>query len=271
MPRVIWKGSISFGLVNVPIGLYSAVSSSDRLSFTQLDSRDRSPVGYRRVNKETGEEVDWDDIVKGYEYEEGKYVIMGDEDFQAADRELTRTVEILHFVEGSEIETMFFDKPYYLVPQKGGEKGYALLRETLRRTDKVGIASVVLKTRQHIGALLARDRALVLELLHFSHELRNPDQFDLPGEDLDELGVREQEVEMARNLVEGMVEPWEPEQYRDEYRDAVLERIREKVEAGETEAVTEPEEPAPEEEETQVVDMMDLLKRSLEREQERAG
>lgn len=263
MARSIWKGSIRFGLVNVPVGLYSAEARED-LSFTLLDRRDLSPVGYQRINKSTGEEVPWDDIVKGYEHEEGDYVVLGDEDFRQANPEATQTVDILTFVDAEAIAPMLFDRPYYLAPTAQGEKGYALLREALERTGKAGIALVVLRTRQHLAALLPHGDVLLLELLRFAHELRQPEEMDLdvPGRDLDELGISDKEVKMAERLIEGMVEEWDPEAYRDRYREDLLALIDRKVEAGETETVAAPvEEEAGRE--PQVVDIMTLLKKSV--------
>jgi DNA end-binding protein Ku len=261
MAHAIWKGSLRFGLVNVPVGIYPA-EDADELSFTLLDRRDLSPVGYQRINKSTGEEVDWDDIVKGYEYEEGEYVVLGDEDFKRANPEATQTVDILAFVDASEIDPVYFDRPYYLAPTKGGDKGYAILREALAETGKAGIAKVVLRTREHLSAVLPRGKALILELLRFEHELRDEKGLDLPGESLSQLKVTKREIEMAGQLVNGMVEPWDPSQYQDEYRDDLMARIKEKVKKGETEVIPEPEEEEGEKE-PQVIDIMDLLKRSL--------
>lgn len=263
MAQAVWKGSIRFGLVNIPVGVYPA-EQSDELSFTLLDRRDLSPVGYQRVNKSSGEEVPWDEIVKGYEHEEGEYVVLGDEDFKQANPEATQTVDIVTFVELAEIDPVYFERPYYLTPLKTGEKGYALLREALKRTGKAGVAKVVLRTRQHLAAVFPRGRALVLELLRFDHELRDTGELGLPDEEPAELGITDKEIAMAERLIEGMVETWDPTQYRDEYRDDLLARIEEKIEAGETETVAEPAGEAAPAVEPQVVDIMELLKRSVE-------
>lgn len=264
MPRALWKGNISFGLVNIPVGLFPAEQKADGLSFVQLDQRSMSPIGYKRYNKSSGDEVPWDDIVKGYEYEPGRYVVLTDEDFERANVKATHTVEILDFVDGDEIEPIYFDKPYYLAPTTENAKGYALLRETLRRTKKVGIARVVIRTREHLAAVMARGDLLILEILRFPYEVRSADDLEVPGNDLDELGVTDKELKMAELLVDQMVEEWEPGKYQDRYRDDLLARIREKIEAGETEAVA-----AGEEEEvpagSDVLDIMDLLKRSVDR------
>lgn len=264
MARALWKGSISFGLVNIPVGLYSAEDRDEGISFTQLDRRSMSPIGYRRYNKATGEEVPWDEIVRGYEYENGRYVVLGDEDFERANPKASRTVEILDFVDASEIEPVYFDKPYYLAPTGTTSKGYALLRETLRRTGKIGIARVVIRTREYLAAVIARGSVLVLEVLRYPYEIRSPADLEVPPEDLESVGVTEKELKMAERLVGEMVESWEPAKYRDRYRDDLLARIQEKIQAGETEAVVE-EEAAEEEAGAEVVDIMSLLKRSVER------
>jgi len=264
VPQTIWKGSLRFGLVHIPVGLYSA-EEQDELSFTMLDRRDYSPVGYQRVNKSTGEEVPWDEIVKGYEYEDGEYVVLGEEDFRRANPEATQSVDIASFVDADAIEPEYFDKPYYLAPTKGGEKPYAILREALASSGKVGIGRVVLRTREHLAAVIPRGRALVLELLRFPSELRGTDELELPSEGLQDAGVTKKEIAMAEQLVEGMTEEWDPSEFRDEYRDDILARIEEKIEAGETKVVPEAEDKAAERAEPEVVDIMELLKKSLEK------
>ena len=258
MARAIWKGSISFGLVNIPVGLYSA-EKRDELHFGLLDRRNMSPIHYKRVNEKTGREVPWDEIVRGYEYEEGHYVVLSDDDLKRANPEATQTVDILDFVEGEEISPLYFDKPYYLGPQKKGAKSYALLRETLRRTGKVGIAKVVIRTRQYLAAVVPQDDALVLNLLRFEDELRDADDLELPH---GLAGVTEKELQMAEKLVEGMADEWDPEKYRDDYRSDLLKLIKKRVESGKTEEV----EPLPEmpKDEGKVVDLMLLLKQSVE-------
>jgi DNA end-binding protein Ku len=267
MPRALWKGNISFGLVNIPVGLFPAEQKAEGLSFVQLDQRSMSPIGYRRYNKSSGDEVPWDDIVKGYEYEPGRYVVLGDEDFERANVKASHTVEILDFVDADEIEPIYFDKPYYMAPSTENGKGYALLRETLRRTRKVGIARVVIRTREHLAAVMARGDMLLLELLRYPYEVRSAEDLEVPGNDLGELGVTDKELKMAELLVEQMVESWEPDKYKDRYRDDLLARIREKIDAGQTEAVAAGEEEEEEEVSagSDVLDIMDLLKRSVER------
>src|SRR5688572_5493657 len=225
--RAIWKGSISFGLVNIPIGLYPATRKED-ISFRQLRADDLSPIRYKRVADADGEEVPWEKIVKGYEYEKGQFIIVKDEDFEKAMPEATQSIDITEFVDLSEIDPMFFDKPYYLEPQKGGKKAYALLRETLKETGKVGIARVVIKTRQHLAAVKPKEDALVLELMHFPEEVLEPAGLDLPREE--KLGKKE--MDMAKSLVETMTGEWNPEEFHDDYREKLLKIIEAKVANG---------------------------------------
>jgi DNA end-binding protein Ku len=263
MPRVIWKGSISFGLVHVPIALYSG-EERDELHFTMLDKTDLSPVGYKRVNKTTGNEVPWEDIVRGYEYEKGHYVVLSEEELRLANIEATQTVEIVDFVSAQDIPMVYYDKPYFLEPDKRGEKGYALLRETLRRTKKAGIARLVLRERQHIAVLLPYDDMLLLNLLRYKNELRDTSQFKTPKENLIELGIKKPEMDMAERLVESMVTKWKPEQYHDEYRDDVLQMIDEKIKAGETEVLKEEVSEAPMRKTAEIIDLMAALKKSVQ-------
>ncbi len=208
MAHAIWKGSISFGLVQIPVGLYSGEKRED-LNFTMLDKKDLSPVGYKRYNKNTGEEVGWNDVLKGYEYEEGQYVVLSEEDLKNANPKATQTVEILDFVDADEIPPEYFDKPYYLAPTKKGTKGYALLRETLKKTGKTGIAKVVIHTREYIAALLPQGNLLVLDILRYPYEIRDTSDLEIPGE-TSELGVTDKEIKMAEMLVQGMVDKWAP-------------------------------------------------------------
>src|SRR5438128_7967754 len=213
--RAIWKGSISFGLVNIPIALYPA-TRKEELSFRLLRKSDLSPVNYRRVAEKDGKEVPWDQIVKGYEYEKGKYIVLKDEDFQRVDLEATQTVDIQDFVDLDEIDPMFFYKPYYLEPQKGGDKAYALLRDSLKDKKKVGIAKVMIKTRQYLAGVKPEDGALVLELMHFADELADSEKLHLPRK----MEVGKREMSMAKALVDSMSSKWDPKKYRDDYREA---------------------------------------------------
>jgi DNA end-binding protein Ku len=201
MSRVLWKGAIVFGLVNIPVSLYSGTRSAS-LDFDYLDRRDYAPVGYRRINKRTGKPVDWDDIVKGYEYETGEYVVMSDEDFRLANPVATQTIEIVSFVDAAAIDPVYYDTPYRLAPGKRAEKGYALLRETLKKTGKAGIAQVVIRTRQHLAALRPQGDALVLDTLRYADEILPFDELELPKGSVAKLTSKEQS--MATKLVEEM-------------------------------------------------------------------
>jgi DNA end-binding protein Ku len=254
--RAIWKGSISFGLVNIPIALYPA-TRKEEFSFRLLRRTDLSPVNYKRVAEKDGKEVPWDDIVKGYEYEKGKYVVLRDEDFQRVDLEATQTVDIQDFVHQEEIDPMFFYKPYYLEPQKGGDKAYALLRESLEKSKKVGIAKVVIKTRQYLAGVKPEGDALVLELMHFAEELADTSKLHVPKK----IEVGRREINMATALVDSMSSKWNPEKYHDDYREALMEVIEEKVEAGGKEIAEKPKKaPKP----TKVIDLVSVLQKSLE-------
>jgi DNA end-binding protein Ku len=265
MPRVLWKGAISFGLVHIPVGLYSA-EKRNNFDLTMLDRRDMKPVGFKRYNKETGEEVPWDQIVKGYEYEKGRYVVLTDEDFRRANVEATQTIDILRFVEEKEIAPMYFETPYYLAPDRRGEKGYALLRETLQQTRKVGIANVVIRTRQYVAALIPVDDMIVMNTLRYAEEVRAADELDVPPKNLKAVGVTPRETEMAVKLVDEMTGDWNPKDYRDTYHEDLLKLIDKRIKAGETEIVsaTDAEETDEEPSRGEVVDLMALLKRSVQ-------
>ena len=256
MARAIWKGSVSFGLVNIPIALYPA-TRREELKFRLLRKSDLSPVNYKRVAEKDGKEIAWDQIVKGYEYEKGKYVVLKDEDFQRVDLEATQTVDIQDFVDQEEIDPMFFYKPYYLEPQKGGDKAYALLRDALKDSGKVGIAKVVIKTRQHLAGVKPEDGALVLELMHFADELADTGKLHVPKKT--EVGKRE--MNMAKSLIDSMSAKWNPKKYKDDYREALMEVIEEKVEAGGKEIEEKPRKaPKP----TKIIDLVSVLQKSLE-------
>jgi DNA end-binding protein Ku len=254
--RAIWKGSISFGLVNIPIALYPA-TRKEELKFRLLRKSDFSPVNYKRVAEKDGKEVPWNQIVKGYEYDKGKYIVLKDEDFQRVDLEATQTVDIQDFVDLDEIDPVFFYKPYYLEPQKGGDKAYALLRDSLQESKKVGIAKVVIKTRQYLAGVKPEDGALVLELMHFAEELADTSKLHIPKK----VEVGKREMNMATQLIDSMSSKWSPDKYRDEYRDALMEVIEEKVEAGGKEIEEKPKKaPTP----TKVIDLVEVLQKSLE-------
>ena len=253
--RAIWKGNISFGLVNIPIALYPA-TRREELKFRLLRAKDHSPVNYKRVAEKDGKEVPWGEIVKGYEYEKGKFVVLNEKDFQRVDLEATQTVDIQDFVDLDEIDPMYFYKPYYLEPQKGGDKAYVLLREALADGKKVGIAKVVIKTRQYLAGVKALKHALVLELMHFAEELLDAEKLNVPKK----LEVGKREKEMAEALVKSMSSKWDPEKYHDDYREALMEVIEEKVEAGGKEIKEKPKEKKPS---TKVIDLVAVLQESL--------
>jgi len=252
--RAIWKGAISFGLVNIPIALYPA-TRSEELKFRLLRASDQSPVNYKRVAEADGKEVPWDQIVKGYEYEKGKFIILKDEDFQRVDIEATQTVDIIHFVNLAEVNPIFFHKPYYMEPQKGGDKAYVLLREALESSGKIAIAKVVIKTRQHLAAVKPQEKGLMLELMHFATELLDIDEYKLP----DTKAVGKKELQMARALVDSMSREWQPEEYVDEYRKGLEKVIEEKITKGEeaTPAPVKRKKP------TNVIDLVSVLQESL--------
>jgi len=255
--RAIWKGSISFGLVNIPIALFPA-TRKEELKFRLLREKDLSPVNYKRVAEKDGKEVPWDQIVKGYEYEKGKYVVLKDDDFQRVDLEATQTVDIQDFVELDEINPMFFYKPYFLEPQKGGDKAYVLLRDALADSGKVGIAKVVIKTRQYLDGVKPQGHALVLELMHFAEELAGAEKLKVPKK----LKPGKREMDMAEALLNSMSGKWNPEKYKDDYREALMEVIEEKVESGGKTIEKKPREKKPS---TKVIDLVAVLQESLAR------
>jgi DNA end-binding protein Ku len=259
MARALWKGSISFGLVNVPVLLHTAEARANEIEFTLLDKDGLQPVHYERVDGE-GRVVPFADIVKGYRHADGRYIVLTDEDFARANVEATQTVDILDLVRADEIAPYFYDTPYYLVPQKSGIKGYALLREVLAKSGYVAVSKVVIRTRQHIAALIPRGRLLVLDVLRYAYELREPEDLELPGSDLAELGITDREVAAAESLVEAMVEPWDAARYHDTYHDDLLKMIEEKAATG----VTRPAPPRPAAAQSNVVDIMGLLKQSVD-------
>ncbi len=260
MARGLWKGAISFGLVNVPVELHSAKRRTSELDMTMLDKRDLAPVGYKRVNKATGKEVPWAEVVKGYEYRNDKYVVLSDEDFRRANPEAAKTVDIQAFVELADIAPQYFETPYYLIPGKRGEKAYALLRDTLKKAGKAGIATVMVRTKQYLAALIAQDELLVLNTLRYHDELKKASEFEIP-----DAKVSAKEMDMAMRLVDDMADKWQPARYKDTFKDDLLKRIEEKVEAGQTEEITEPEKSAREPKSADVVDLMSLLKKSIEK------
>ncbi|HYY59843.1 MAG TPA: Ku protein [Burkholderiales bacterium] len=263
MARGLWKGAISFGLVNVPVELFSAQKRSAELDLTMLDKRDLAPVGYKRVNKASGKEVPWEDVVKGYEYEDDKYVVLSEEDFRRANPEAAKTVDILAFVDLADITPEYFETPYYLAPGKRGEKAYALLRDAMAKAGKAGIATVVIRTKQYLAALVPQDEALILNTLRYHDELKSAKDLDIP-EKLKGAKATAKELDMALTLIEDMADDWKPEKYRDTYHEDLMQRIEEKIKAGQTEEITEPEKEERPAKGAEVIDLMSLLKKSVE-------
>jgi DNA end-binding protein Ku len=257
--RMIWKGHISFGLVNIPVALQPAEARNE-LDFTLLDERDLSPIGYRKVNKRTGKEVPGDRITRGFEHRKGRYVIVTDEDLRRASPERTQRIDILSFADPAEVAPMFYDRPYYLAPVAKSEKGYTLLREALRRTGKAGIASVVVRTRQYLAMLTVDESVLVLVLLRFASELRDPRAVGAPA-GAKGAGITDREIRMAEQLVRDMSEPWNPAQYRDQYRSELMAFIRKRARSGREEEPKPAK--APRTKPAEVIDLMELLKRSV--------
>lgn len=260
MSRALWKGAISFGLVHVPVELYSA-EKRNALDFDMLDRRDMNPVGYQRINKETGKVVPWDEIVKGYEHKKGEYVVVTEEDFRRANVEATQTIDIINFVNLAEIPLIYFDTPYYLAPGRGGDKGYALMRQTLKRADKAGIAQVVIRSRQRLAALVPDGDLLILNTLRYNYEIRLHDEVKVPSGKKAAASARE--VAMALKLVEEMSDRWQPQKYHDTYHEDLLKHIRKKIRSGDTETVEEPEQPAEGRRSAEIIDLVSLLKRSI--------
>jgi DNA end-binding protein Ku len=263
MARGLWKGAISFGLVNVPVELFSAQKREAGLDLTMLDRRDMAPVGYKRVNKSTGKEVPWEDVVKGYEYADDKYVVLSEEDFRRANPEASKTVDIMAFVDLADIAPQYFETPYLLAPGKRGEKAYALLRDAMAKAGKAGIATVVIRTKQYLAALVAQGDALILNTLRYHKELKTPQDIDL-DEKLKGAKVSAKEIDMALRLIDDMTDDWQPAKLHDTYHEDLLKRIEEKVKAGETEEITEPQKEEKAAKSADVIDLMSLLKKSVE-------
>ena len=260
MPRTIWKGAVSFGLVHIPVALVPATTRQG-IDFDWLDKRSMDRVGYKRINKTTGEDIDSENIVKGVEYEKGHYVVISDDEIKGAHPKATQTVDIVAFVDAKDISFLYIDTPYYLTPDRRGEKVYALLRETLIQTGKVGIANVVLRNKQHLAVVMPLGKALVMNTLRWADEVRGVEYLELKDEALDP-DLAERELDMAKRLVEDMTEKWKPEQYKDTFQDQIMELVEKKAREGKLEAVGGPEE-AVERRSADVIDLTELLKRSL--------
>jgi len=263
MARAIWTGNLSFGLLNVPVALMSGTRSTD-ISFRMLDARDRKPIRFERVNAETGDEVPWKDIVKAFEYDKGSYVVIDKEDIASAAPETHESVEIEAFVDEDAIDVRYFDKPYVLVPGKKAEKGYVLLRETLRKAKKVGVARVVIRTREYLSAVMPLGDALVLILMRYPQEVVDPAEYKLPEGKTGDYRVSPKELEMATQLVDSMATKWNPEDYHDEFRERLTDIIRKRIkQKGATTKVLEAHDEPQEGAATNVVDFVALLQKSL--------
>jgi DNA end-binding protein Ku len=261
--RPIWNGILSFGLLNVPVSLMSGERKID-LSFRMLDARDNTPIRYERVNAETGEEVPWKDIVKAFEYDKGSYVVLEAEDIKSAAAESHETIDIDTFVEASEISPQYFEKPYVLVPGKKAEKGYVLLRETLKRTGRIGIAKVVIRTREYLCAVMPQGDALLLIILRYPQEVIAVDDYVLPSGKAEAYRVTDRELKMAEQLIESMAGKWNPREYKDEFRDRLSKVIDARLRSkGKVPKKDVAEADAPEDAATNVVDFMSLLQKSL--------
>jgi DNA end-binding protein Ku len=258
--RSIWSGAISFGLIYIPVKVYSA-SQTIELDFSLLRREDHCRIGYSKICKESGEEVPNDQIVRGFEYRKGSYVIVEDEDFERARSGRTKVIDIVAFVDLDQIDTKFLEKPYFLEPDKGAKQVYALLREALTRSNKVGLARFVMRNREHLAIIKPEEKVIVLNQMRYAAEIRKPDELDLPGQE----NLGERELDMAIKLVDQLTEPWEPEQYRDTYIDTLREIIQQKAEGKQLEPVQEEELP------TDVTDLFAKLRESLEQAQKDRG
>ncbi|CAN5914458.1 Ku protein [soil metagenome] len=259
--RTLWKGAITFGLVHIPVGLHTA-STEQGIDFDWLDKRSMDPVGYKRINKKTGKEITAENIVKGVAYADGKYVVISPDEIEAVYPRTTQTIEIQRFIDASDIPFLFLERPYYVAPINKGQKVYALLREVLLKTGKVGLAKVVIATKQHLAVLVPSGKALVLNLLRWGDEVKSLDGLDLPAAGVKGANITASEMKMAEQLVKDMSGVWKPEDFKDEFKHEVMKLVDKKVKAGDTETVMQPEEESPGES-AEVIDLTELLQRSL--------
>jgi len=261
--RALWKGAISFGLVHIPVALHSATTSSS-VDFDWLDKRTMDPVGYKRINKKTGKEIDQEDIVKGVEYKNGEYVVLSEDEIKGAYPKTTQTIEIESFVADSEIPMIYLERPYYIAPSDKSEKVYALLRETLLETRQVGIARVVIQTKQHLAVLAPTGAGMVLNLLRWGEDIRSTEELELPPAGAKSAGISEREMKMAKQLVKDMAGKWDPGQFTDSFREKIMALVEQKAKEGKLEAIAQPGEEADAEcAGAQVIDLTELLQRSL--------
>ena len=269
--RAIWTGTIDFGLVNIPVKLYPAQAPESTLDFDLLDKRDFNRVRYRRVNEKTGDEVEWDQIVKGYRYGKDRYVALTDRDFEQANIEASHSITIMDFIDAADLSPIYYDTPYYMEPLKNGRRAYALLRDVMKKTGKAAIAKIVLRTRQHLAALIPQGTVLVLQTLRYPHDLRDPARLDVPPANGKETAASSQEVKLAEQLIETLSGHWNPDKYRDEYRDDLLKLIEKKIEAGQTRPVESAGEAKRSKPKSNVIDIMSLLRQSVKQAQGKEG
>lgn len=261
--RVLWKGAISFGLVHIPVALHSATSESG-IDFDWLDKRSMDPVGYKRVNKRTGKEITRENIVKGVEYEDGQYVVLSEEEIKSAYPKTTQTIEIESFVPNTEIPFVYLERPYYIAPINKGQKVYALLRDTLLKTQRVGIARVIIQTKQHLAVLVPSGPALILNLLRWGADIRSLEELNLPPVGAKAAGLTDKELAMAKQLVDDMTGKWKPDQFTDSFKDDIMALVKRKAKAGKLENVVQPEEEETEgRSSAKIIDLTELLQRSL--------
>lgn len=262
--RILWKGAIAFGLVHIPVALHSATSESG-IDFDWLDKRSMDPVGYKRINKRTGKEISKENIVKGVEYEDGQYVVLSEEEIAAAYPKTTQTIEIESFVPNTEIPFVYLERPYYVAPINKGQKVYALLRDTLLKTQRVGIARVIIQTKQHLAVLVPSGPALVLNLLRWGADIRSLEELNLPPVGAKAAGLSDKELAMAKQLVDDMTGKWDPKQFTDSFKDDIMALVKRKAQEGKLESVVQPEESGEPEARSgaKIIDLTELLQRSL--------
>jgi len=261
MPHAIWKGHISFGLVSIPIVLYPSENRSANISFRQIDKRDNAPIKYQRINAETGKEVPWSEITKGYEYAKGEILPVKSGELEKVAGDNAKVIEIESFIDKSEIDYINVERTFYLAPDKKGDKGYVILREALNDSKKIGIAKVIISTKEYLAAVATYENAIVLYTLHYNDEIRQPDEFDLPTENLKQYKVTEKEIEIAKQLIHSMTSKWRPENYKDEYREAVQNWVDDKLNNHPMTKMKKRGVAAPK---GNVVNFVDLLKKSLQ-------
>jgi DNA end-binding protein Ku len=263
MARILWKGAISFGLLHAPVTLYPAIRKDD-IDFDWLERKTLQPVGYKRVVKESGKEVDKDNVVKAIRQEDSSYVVLSDEEIKSANVKSGHTIDIVSFAEAQELPFLYFETPYFVAPIKGGEKVYALLREALLSTKKVGIALIVLHNKQHLAALIPTARAIVLNTLRWAVEVKDPDELELPPAGAEQANIKPKELAMAGQLIESMAEPWDPAQYRDTFRDDIMALVNKKIAEGKAHVIANVKVAEPKDEAVEESDLALLLKRSLQ-------